>query len=676
MRLLKLINIAVLFSAAPPSVVWAATSLENETIAWHWRVEDGKFQPISVNDKLNGGAIEFTGECFWLELGDGTTLKSSDFKLTRLPAVESLKPDLTSPTLARQEDGQQLTAKFLLPGKHLSAEWRVILRDGSAYIREELTLRANGENVLVKDIVLFDDKVPLAKTVGTVDGSPVVAGNFFFGCEHPMAQNTVTDDAEVKCRLTRNAVLKSGETLTESLVLGLAKPGQLRRSFLTYIERERTHPYRTFLHYNSWFDIAWDKQKFNEAQGLNVIEQFGRQLVTARGVQMDSFLFDDGWDDSKTLWHFHSGFPNGFTGLQKAAARYHSGIGVWISPFGGYDEARRSRLEYGSKQGYETNASGFSMAGPKYYDLFRGICREMIQKYGVNQFKFDGLAAGGKASQNGLTRDGDAMLQLVADLRATDPNIYINQTTGTWPSPFWLLAVDSTYRGGDDHNFQGPGTWCQQWMTYRDVQTYDNVVRRSPLYPLNSLMLHGIIYATNASHLTVMTDEDFAAQVRSFFGTGTQLQELYLTPSLLNQQNWDNLAEAANWSRRNADVLVDTHWIGGDPGRGQVYGWAAWSPRLGILTLRNPTDKPATFAADLQTLFELPSGSNESFQLKSPWKNGTASSTLEISAHQSHMFNLRPFEILTLEARAVPGGDRISTSASRVTTTPKISALQ
>ena len=72
----------------------------------------------------------------------------------------------------------------------------------------------------------------------------------------------------------------------------------------------------------------------------------------------------------------------------------------------------------------------------------------MVQKYGVNQFKFDGLAAGAKANENGLTRDGDAMLRLVEDLRAAKPDIYINQTTGTWPSPFWLLYVDSTWRGG------------------------------------------------------------------------------------------------------------------------------------------------------------------------------------------------------------------------------------
>ena len=86
-------------------------------------------------------------------------------------------------------------------------------------------------------------------------------------------------------------------------------------------------------------------------------------------------------------------------------------------------------------------------------------------------------------------------------------------------------------------------------MTYRDAQTYDNVVSKAPLYPLNSLMLHGIIYAKNASHLTNMSDADFADQAREFFGNGTQLQEMYITPALLDKQNWDDLAEAAKWSR-------------------------------------------------------------------------------------------------------------------------------
>jgi hypothetical protein len=651
MRNRTAIIMATILSAASLWGAEAGARLENKSFAWRWSVADGKLQPERVDDKLNSGSLALTGECFRLELGDGSILKSSDFKLTGPPVIESLKRDPDSPTLARHEAGRQLVVKFSAPDKNLSAEWRVILRDGSTYVREELTLRATDQNVLVKEVVLFDEKVPGAKTVGTVDGSPVVAGNFFFAYEHPMSRNTVGADSSVHCSFLRNAVLKAGETLTQSCVIGVVPRGQLRRGFLAYVERERVHPYRPFLHYNSWFDIAWDRRKFTEAESLDAIDQFGRELVQKRGVKMESFLFDDGWDDNQTLWKFHRGFPNGFTPLKQEAAKYHAGIGVWASPFGGYDEARRQRLKYGSELGFETNASGFSLSGPRYYQRFHEICLEMVQKYGVTQFKFDGLAAGAMAGANGLTRDGDAMLRLVADLRAAKPDIYINQTVGTWPSPFWLLYVDSTWRGGADHDFHGKGSARQQWMTYRDMETYNNVVQRGPLYPLNSLMLHGIIYATNASKLNVTDDADFADEVRGFFGNGTQLQEMYITPRLLNSQNWDDLAEAAKWSRANADVLVDTHWVGGSPAKNEVYGWASWTPSKGILVLRNPDDKPVTFIADVKNLFELPAGAAKTFHLRSPWIKERSQPEINIGTGQPHTFQLKPFEVLVLETK-------------------------
>ena len=625
--------------------------LENKSIAWSWRVAGGKLQPVRVDDKLNGGVLPLGGECFQLVLGDGTILKSSDFKLEGSPMVEKLKTDSASPVVAEHFSGKQLVAKFSAPEKNLSAEWRVILRDDGNYARQELSLRADGEDVLVKEIVLFDETVSGAKTVGSVDGSPVVAGNFFFGYEQPMAQNTVDSNSIVRCSFLRNAVLKSGETLTQSCVIGVIHAGQLRRDFLNYIERERAHPYRPFLHYNSWYDISWIDRKYNEAQCLDVIDYFGRELTQKRGVKLDSFLFDDGWDDNQTLWQFNSGFPNGFAPLKKEAAKFGAGVGIWISPFGGYAETKAQRLKYASQFGYETNANGFSLAGPKYFQRFHDIAMEMVQKYGVNQFKFDGIAAGAKANENGLTRDGDAMFRLIADLREADPNIYINQTTGTWPSPFWLLYVDSTWRGGGDHWFAGKGSWCQQWMTYRDEQTYQNVVQRAPLYPLSSIMLHGIIYATNAVHLGSMSDADFAAQVREFFGNGTQLQEMYITPRLLDQQNWNDLAEAAKWSRANADVLVDTHWIGGNPANNEIYGWASWSPHKTILTLRNPDDKAQTITLDAQKIFELPANAKQTFHLHSPWKKDKNLPDVTIHADEPHTFSLEPFKVLVLESK-------------------------
>jgi hypothetical protein len=162
-------------------------------------------------------------------------------------------------------------------------------------------------------------------------------------------------------------------------------------------------------------------------------------------------------------------------------------------------------------------------------------------------------------------------------------------------------------------------------------------------------MLHGIIYARHAKNLDSDPQGDFKREVRDYFGNGTQLQEMYITPALLSSANWDDLAEGAKWSRENADVLVDTHWVGGDPAQLEVYGWASWSPRKAILVLRNPSDKPQTISIDVGQAFELPANSAGSYTLHSPWKEDAGQSSVRVIAGQPHSFSLQPFEVLVLD---------------------------
>jgi hypothetical protein len=164
-------------------------------------------------------------------------------------------------------------------------------------------------------------------------------------------------------------------------------------------------------------------------------------------------------------------------------------------------------------------------------------------------------------------------------------------------------------------------------------------------------MLHGLIYARSAKNLDTDPGDDIASDVHDYYGTATQLQEMYITPSLLTPKNWDVLAEAAKWSRANASTLVDTHWIGGDPAALQVYGWAAWSPAKGILTLRNPSDKPQSFSVDVADAFELPAGAPQRYRMHSPFDSAVA--PIELRAGAAHTFELKPFEVLTLESDPV-----------------------
>jgi hypothetical protein len=294
--------------------------------------------------------------------------------------------------------------------------------------------------------------------------------------------------------------------------------------------------------------------------------------------------------------------------------------------------------------------NNFSLAVPKYYERFRGLCVEVVKKYGINQFKFDGIGVEGRDDNGAGLRDFEAMLKLIAELRSLKPDIYINQTTGTWPSPFWLLHADSIWRGGEDHSFvAGTAPERERWISYKDNDVHAGVVGRSDLYPLNSLMLHGIIYAKQARGLNYDTNNIIKSEIRAFFGNGTQLQEMYITPGLLTQENWDTLAEAAKWSRENAGTLVDTHWVGGAPAARQVYGWAAWSPKKGILTLRNPSAAAGEIKIDPAKIFELPEGAAQDYTIANPFKDQTVEAS-RLRAGEETTFKLQPFEVLVVEA--------------------------
>ena len=170
------------------------------------------------------------------------------------------------------------------------------------------------------------------------------------------------------------------------------------------------------------------------------------------------------------------------------------------------------------------------------------------------------------------------------------------------------------------------------------------------LYPLNSLMIHGLVIGERANPKRMSLDEiSVRNEIRTMFGSGTELQELYISPHLLTQQMWDDLAEAAKWARKNADILVDSHWIGGNPGELEVYGWAAWTPRAGTVTLRNPDSKSHEFSLDPAEAFEHPAGVSTGYVLQSPYE-AQRIQTVQVKAGGRHVFRLEPFEVLVFDA--------------------------
>lgn len=108
-------------------------------------------------------------------------------------------------------------------------------------------------------------------------------------------------------------------------------------------------------------------------------------------------------------------------------------------------------------------------------------------------------------------------------------------------------------------------------------------------------MIHGVVLGYHGEalfrNLQRHTHLDFAQEVWSFAGMGLQLQELYVSPTLMQPADWDAIAEASAWSRKNVATLRDSHWAFGDIRNFVPYAIASWQSsgsREGILLLRNP----------------------------------------------------------------------------------------
>ncbi len=591
---------------------------------------------------------------------------------SRLPSIvldeaAAITPEMFELTEPLHRENSVFSMALRNKEKGLSITWRVKLDDNTNAVIQTYTLTASTD-LPVQELCFLDTKLTGARQVGQVDGSVVVCDSVFLAVEHPLAKNMVDKDGEVRCSVPRGNVLGKGETWRYSFAAGVVPQGQLRRGFLSYLEHRRPRPYQPFLHYNSWYhlNIGRPDNHMTEKECLETIEFIGRELVKKRKVTLDAFVWDDGWDDFNSLWGFHEDFPRGFKRLNQAAKKYNAAQGVWMSPWGGYGAPKNKRVAHGKSKGYETNKNGFSMAGEKYGAAFRNVCLSMMREHGVVFFKFDGMgSANGTGAANELADDIDAVLELSRTLRRENPDVFISATTGTWASPFWTLFADSIWRQGGDTSFYGPGNSRQKWITYRDMYCYRCIVQWGPLYPLNSLMLHGLCIGERANPARMSRDEKSVAdEIWTFFGSGTNLQELYISPHLLTETMWNELAAAANWSRRNADTLIDSHWIGGDPRLGEVYGWASWQPGKAIVVLRNPSEEKKQFDLELARECELPDAYLTDYALtslrpKNRKTSLTTPSTLPVR------IELKPFEVAVLEAQPVAGAKKYDATEYR-----------
>ena len=208
----------ILFAALYPATAKPAASnrdsftLSNHAISATWSLRGGSLRWQSLTNHYTGAQLSLDESVFVLLPKEGPALHSADFKILEAPVQRDIPPALTSAKAADRLPGREVRIELEDSSAHIRVLWKAILREDANYIRQEITVRALNQPLALAEIALIDAVVPGGAVSGNVKGSPVTAGTWFFGFEHPLSDCRVRAD-RATCWLSRELPLQAGQSV-------------------------------------------------------------------------------------------------------------------------------------------------------------------------------------------------------------------------------------------------------------------------------------------------------------------------------------------------------------------------------------------------------------------------------------------------------------------------------
>jgi hypothetical protein len=259
--------------------------------------------------------------------------------------------------------------------------------------------------------------------------------------------------------------------------------------------------------------------------------------------------------------------------------------------------------------GRETASGQLCLAGKRYRQLFKKRVLDFVRDHGVSYYKWDGIQFSCSEPDHGhpvgmYSRRAvmESVIDLCQSVRAENPNIFLNVTSGTWLSPWWVKYANTIWMQGSDYGYANVPSISRRdgAITYRDYVLFENYGKNDFWFPIANLMTHGIIKG-NLQKLGGEAEplDKFTDNALLYFARGVSMWELYVSPDLLTDGEWNALAKSVRWARDRFDVLRSTEMIGGDPGENLAYGYVHFAGKRGIIAARNPSIESQTLKVTL-----------------------------------------------------------------------------
>ncbi len=521
-----------------------------------------------------------------------------------------------------------LELEFLFNGKGNSLEMKLLyqLEEDVFFLRRKIAVRdPSQKNHFLRWIwpafgdVFGDLKIIKAGGFGQPVAFLINDGGSFVGLEYPTSENHLLPKSpkQTGIRCGQEIGERIGNAWVESdwLVQALVPQKTVKQWFWLYLDKIRCSPLKPYLLYNSWYDLRAPemvedpKRVMNEANVLRTISFFQKRLVEERGIFLNAFVLDDGWDIYRSDWQLNpERFPGGLKPVVQALESMNCDLGIWFGPTGGYSHRDR-RVDWMKENDYETVGDQMCLAGEKYYQLFKKRVNDLVSQEQAGYFKWDGIQFSCSEPAHGHLPDiysRRAVMKAVAELcrsvRSLKPDIFLNITSGTWLSPWWLKYANQIWMQGADYGYSDVPSISRRdrAMSYRDSVLFEDLVKEKFWFPIANLMTHGII----KGHLNQLGGpweslDKFTDNALLYFARGITMWELYISPDFLTDDQWDILAQTIRWAKDRFPLLCRTEMIGGDPGARQSYGYVHFLGARGIIAARNPFIEPQVLRVEL-----------------------------------------------------------------------------
>lgn len=504
---------------------------------------------------------------------------------------------------------------------------------------------------------------------------------FFAGLEFPASINSIIHNANsslsLDCSQNIGEEVKKEWVQTESVVYGFVASQNVKNSFMDYVKDICVAEVKPYTLYNSWYDLRSvvyprvpEENIMNEKNVLRMVDLVRKNMIEKHNISLDAFVLDDGWDIYESDWKLRSEqFPHGMKPIADKLKETNTDLGIWFGPTGGYS-FKMQRLKWMSKHGYEMihdydTTYGHSMmclAGEKYSKLFEKRVVNFVKNDGVSFFKWDGIQFSCSNPNHGhpvgrYSRRAtiNALHGICDAVRAENKDTYLNITSGTWLSPWWLKYSNQIWMDGMDYAFANVPSITKRdnAITYRDFVLYDDFHQKDLWFPIANLMTHGIIKG-KLDHIGGLQEpiDKFTDNALLYFARGVSMWELYISPDILTDQEWTAISKSIKWAKQRFDILDKTFLVGGNPMKNETYAYLHFQDDRGVIAARNPSVQPQILYIPLDSKYGIdPMASN--LVIEKTYPLGFVSPQLysaggmikiELQGYETAIFDIYPIE--------------------------------